>query len=39
MRFIFRKCDGDNIVLGCWGWMEGDISCDGLEKELVWELW
>ena len=29
-------------LLGCWGWREGDISCDGLQKEMelvVHEVW
>ena len=29
------------MVVGCWGWMEGKISCGSLKKEMelvVWEL-
>ena len=32
---------GGEMVLGCWGWKEGNITCGGLEKEMkfvVWEL-
>ena len=42
MCVVCRRRDGEDRVLGCWGWREGDIGCGGLEKEtefVVWELW
>ena len=33
MRVVCRMGDGEDRVLGCWGWMAEDISCSGLKKE------
>ena len=41
MCVVCRK-GGEDRVLGCWGWREGDLGCGGLEKEMelvVWVLW
>ena len=41
MCAVCRRCNGEDRVLGCWGWGEGDISCGGLVKEIelvVYEL-
>ena len=37
MCVVCRMAEGEDRVLGCWGWMEGDISWGCLEKgmELV----
>ena len=38
--YACRGRDGQDRVLECWGRWEVNISCGGLEMELVvWELW
>ena len=34
MCVVLKKLDEKERILGCWGWREGDISGDALEKEM-----